>query len=139
MNLVILDASVAVKFFVQEDIGSEAATSVLDEIKDHPRRFAVPELFFCEMLSALCRLTRDECQVSEHMNALQDLGLERIGHGRDLIKRAAQISCRYHLRGYDAIYLATAELCHGTWLTADAKAIHQIPSKKHVRLLGDTK
>ena len=136
MKLTILDASVAIKFFIVEESGAKSAAAVLDEIKNQPEKFAVPELFFCEMLSVLCRLTRDARHVREYMDALQDLGLERVGHGRVLLGHAAKLACRYRLRGYDAIYLATAELCGGTWLTADHKAARQLHSNRHVRLLG---
>lgn len=138
MKLVILDASVAIKFFVDEDIGAEAATHVLAQIKNQPRHFAVPEIFFCEMLSVLCRLTHDGRKVNEYMEALQDLGLERIGHGRELLRRAATLSCQYRIRGYDAIYLATAELCQGVWLTADHKAAHSARDHhRHIQRLED--
>ena len=76
MSLRIIDASVAIKWFVREKTGRQAAMGLLDEIEASPEKFAVPELFFNEMLSVLCRLLDSPTQAVNYMNALQDLGYQ---------------------------------------------------------------
>lgn len=75
MRLRVIDASVAVKWFVREETGKRAAMELLEEIESAPANFAVPELFFNEMLSVLCRLLDSPDDGIDYMNALQDLGL----------------------------------------------------------------
>lgn len=127
MSLRILDASVAVKWFVPNEAGHADALRILDEVREHPESFAVPELFFNEMLSVLARLLgNDSASLRGYLDALQDLGFERIGNGRELLARAADLACAYRLTGYDAVYAASAQLVGGHWLTADARAHKKI-------------
>jgi predicted nucleic acid-binding protein len=127
VNLQVLDASVAIKWFVTNEVGREEALGILDQVRDEPARFAVPELFFNEMLAVLVRLLGDDgTAVRAYLEALQDLGFARIGNGRDLLATAAELACRYGLTGYDSIYAASAQLTGGCWLTADARAHKRI-------------
>jgi len=126
VSLQILDASVAIKWFVDEP-GHKEALAILDEVCDRPTHFAVPELFFNEMLAVLARLVGRDCAALHgYVEALQDLGFERIGNGRELLAAAADIACRFGLTGYDSIYAASAQLVGGHWLTADTKAHRKI-------------
>jgi predicted nucleic acid-binding protein len=127
VTLQILDASVAIKWFVANEAGRTEAITILDQVRDSPARFAVPELFFNEMLAVLIRLLGDDAAaVRRYLGALQDLGFERIGNGRNLLARAADLACRYALTGYDAMYAASAQLAGGIWLTADLRAHRKI-------------
>lgn len=58
--------------------------------------------------------------------AIQDLGMERIGNGRELLSVAGDLACRHGLGGYDSIYAACARLVGGEWITADEKAHRRI-------------
>ena len=132
MTLLIVDASVAVKWFVPGEVGRKAALAILDRLRDAPAGFAVPEPFFDEMLAVLARLAgRDAAAVRSYLDALQDLGFERIGNGRELLACAADLACGHGLTGYDALYAASAKLTGGCWLTADDRAHRKI---RHLRL-----
>ncbi|PWU13643.1 MAG: hypothetical protein C5B49_14265 [Bdellovibrio sp.] len=131
----IVDASVALKWFVNEPIGQEAADEVLKEIENHPNFFAVPELFFAEMIHVLCRVFRNKSKVQESLTILETLGLERIGLGHELLQAAAEISLAYKVSGYDAIYIATAQLVNGQWHTFDIEAHRKIAPLKLSRVL----
>jgi predicted nucleic acid-binding protein len=127
VTLLVLDASVAIKWFVPSEPGAAEAIEILDRIRDSPADFVVPELFFNEMLAVLTRLVgRDGATVCSYLDALQDLGFERLGNGRKLLARAAELACAHHLTGYDAVYAASAQLLGGCWLTADGKAHRRI-------------
>lgn len=127
----VLDASVAIKWFVEGETGRAEALELLDRIRDDPGPFVVPELFFNEMLAVLARLSGgDGAALRGHLEALQDLGMERVGNGRELIARAAAIASRYRLSGYDSIYAACADLMRGCWLTADLRAHRRIQRLK---------
>ncbi|MCC6765531.1 MAG: type II toxin-antitoxin system VapC family toxin [Deltaproteobacteria bacterium] len=125
--LVVLDASVAVKWFVPGEGGRAEALDILDQVHHARHAFAVPELFFNEMLAVLARLSdKDVAVVRSYMEALQDLGFERIGNGRELLACAADLACAHRLTGYDAVYAASAKLTGGCWLTADAQAHRRV-------------
>jgi len=131
VKLQILDASVAIKWFVANEAGRSEALQILDEVRDMPSHFAVPELFFNEMLAVLVRLLGgDSASLQMYLDAIQDLGLERIGNGREILACAGNIACRHGLAGYDAVYAASAQLTAGCWLTADVKAHRKIQRLK---------
>jgi len=52
--MIVLDASVALKWFIDEE-GSESARKILLDLQESPSEFIIPELFFIEMLSVLSR------------------------------------------------------------------------------------
>lgn len=136
MTLQVLDASVAIKWFVDGETGRADAIDLLDQIRDDPSAFVVPELFFNEMLAVLARLVgSDGAALRGHLEALQDLGMERVGNGRELIARASDIASRYRLSGYDSIYAACADLTGGCWLTADLRAHRRIQNLRISRVV----
>ena len=130
----IIDASVALKWFVNEPAGQKTAEQVLQQVESDPRLFGVPELFFAEMLHVLCRIFKEEKRVKEAMTILETLGFERIGFGHELLQLATGISLKYEISGYDAIYVASAKLLKGQWYTFDQKA-HQKINKLNVSTL----
>ena len=80
MRLFVLDASVAVKWFVPGETGRAEAIELFERVHHARDAFAVPELFFNEMLAVFARLAgNDAAAVGSYMEALQDLGFERIG------------------------------------------------------------
>lgn len=121
----IIDASVAVKWFVLEPL-RERALALLDEIQEAPQEFAVPELFFNEMLSTFCRLLDKAPKIHEYLDLIQNLGLTRLGNGREALAAAATLAKEHALSGYDAIYAANAQLVRGIWITADGVAHRKI-------------
>lgn len=129
-NLRIIDASVAIKWFLIDEVKRNEAILILDEIQKSPHYFAVPELFFNEMLAVLCRLVNDGQLIKKYINLLENLGFHRLGNGSELLSTAAQIAVKYKLTGYYAIYAASAQILQGTWITADIKAHKRIDKLK---------
>jgi predicted nucleic acid-binding protein len=134
-KLRIIDASVAIKWFVVEEAKHNEAMALLDEIQSSPFHFAVPELFYNEMLAVLCRLLDDSAQVNSYLYILEQLGFYRLGNGNELLTTAAQLAVKYQLSGYDAIYAASAKTINATWVTADQRAHKRIAALKISALL----
>ncbi len=132
----ILDVSVAFKWFVEEE-ARETALALLDRVRDAPKDFAVPELFFNEMLAVFCRVADDPKEIQGYMGILQDLGLARLGNGREVLSEAIHFSKQYHLTGYDAVYVASAKLVGGVWITADEAAHRKIKPLRLSQLLSE--
>jgi predicted nucleic acid-binding protein len=135
--VIVLDASVALKWFVDAEPLVEEARDVLDDIERDPRAYLVPELFMNELLAVLSRLPRaSRSRVQGALHAVESLGLARVGNGHELLTAAADIACSWRISGYDAVYVALAALTGGEWLTADARAAARVPRRGLVRLLG---
>ena len=135
--MIVLDASVALKWFVDGEPLVENAREVLDHIERDPRSYIVPELFINELLAVLPRLPgASPASVREALSLVESLGLARIGNGHELIALAADYACLWKISGYDAVYVALASLTGGVWLTADARAARKIRKPALVRLLG---
>jgi len=133
----VLDASVAIKWFVADEPGAEAAWDVLRTIEADPRSFVVPDLFMTEVLAVLARLPdATPARVAEALALLEALGLARFGNGHQLLAEAARIAVAWGLSGYDATYVALARLVRGAWLTADERAARRVRVRRLVRLLG---
>lgn len=135
--LTVIDTSVAIKWFVDEPgPGQDSALKVLDRIRRAPSEFAVPELFFNEMLAVLCRLESDPRQVSSYIGTLGELGFERFGNGARLLQEAAELALNYKISGYDAVFAASAKLLSGFWLTADDVAVRKLKGTGFVMALS---
>ena len=124
----VIDASVAVRWFVEGEQGRDIALKVLDEIKSDPASFAVPEFFFLEMMNVLSRLTPNSQILNQYILGLFDLGMVQVRLGSKLLTRASSLAFDFKISGYDALYVAVAEVVEGRWITADAKAHLKIKS-----------
>lgn len=130
MTLTLIDASVAAKWFLPEERDRNQAISVLEKIKHNPSAYAIPDLFYCEMLHVLCKIFSDSREIIEYLSTLQDLGMSVLHTGRKTLALAASLAKKHGLSGYDSIYAANAKLTQGLWLTADKKAHKKISSLK---------
>ena len=117
----ILDASVAVRWFLEEERHRNADV-VLERLVDEPGRFAVPELFSYEVLAVLFRVHPDPLRayVGGVIPLLQG-GMLRYPMTESIAHRAFGFQ-QLGLSGYDACYAAVAEELEGLWLTFDTQA-----------------
>jgi predicted nucleic acid-binding protein len=135
--VIVLDASVALKWFIEGEPLADEARRVRDEIEHQPDNFIVPDLFFNEVLSVLVRLPSASSKtVRETIYLLESLGMARIANGHELLRDAAEVAMTLRLSGYDAIYVAVAASVGGQWLTADARAAARVKRHGLVKLLG---
>ena len=119
------DVSVAVKWFAPDGDASDAeAEQVLRRVAAAPRHFAVPELFFHELLAVLCRRLAHAGDVARAMNRTARLGFRRIRMDERLARRTTRVAFAHRLTGYDATYVALAVELRGIWLTFD-RAAHE--------------
>jgi predicted nucleic acid-binding protein len=133
----VVDASVAVRWFIEEEAHVHA-DEVLKRMVNEPRRFAVPELFPFEVFSVLHRLHPDATQVfSKAIIPLLQGGIFRQPMTEDLAVKASRL-VRLGLTGYDACYAALAKDLKGLWLTFDHKAHRLLETEKISWLLTDS-
>ena len=136
MNLYVIDASVAVKWFLPE-VHSEKALEILRE----DAVFMAPEflkLEFDSVLSKWCRSGRLEKSISMDIRRnFRELPITFIDH--EIIENIAfHYASHAPVTLYDALYLMTAELYEARVITADVKladSISGLPERELVRLI----
>lgn len=134
--MIVIDASVAMKWFVTEP-GTPEAEAVL--LSDEER--AAPEHLIVEVGQALLRhhvagaITFDHCRA-----AVGRIGrLVRLFPTEALAADALDIAGRECCSIYDALYVAAADRWAAQVVTADAKLVSQLAGslwQNHVRLLA---
>ncbi len=119
--MIVLDASVALKWFVQEP-ESDTAVRIIDELATGRLRAVVPELFYYELFAVLARKHANfQLWAREGMPWLMNLPLRRF----PLLPEHAPVMHAFTARGltgYDAAYAALAQANEWTWLTYDTRA-----------------
>jgi predicted nucleic acid-binding protein len=117
----VIDASVGIKWFVQEARG-DTALQVLADVLEEPAAFAVPELFFFELVHVFNRLipspTKEQLFLLE---TVLELGIVRFNMTCELFRETGRFQ-KLGLSGYDAAYVALASQLKGKWLTYDSQA-----------------
>lgn len=117
----IIDASVALKWFVKEE-DSEKALSLLHSIFSAPENYAVPELFFFEITHVLKKLIKNPSgEQLKLINSIINLGWARFSMTENYYSEITKFQ-EVGLSGYDASYVALAKILKGRWITCDLKA-----------------
>lgn len=138
MRRVVIDASVAVKWFLPEE-DSDAARAFL---RDRHELLA-PELLYAEAGSVLRKRTlRGEFDSAGGLNALKWLMEIRIDirPHKPLAESAWTISAKYGQSFYDSLYLALAVGTEIRLVTADKRfynAIKRTPLANHIAWVGE--
>lgn len=117
----IVDASVAIKWFVQEE-KRDIALSVLQRIINKPKHFAVPELFYFELAHAFNRLIKKPSPLQLHLlGQVTIFGIYRFSMTPELLSEIIYFQS-LGLSGYDSAYIGLAKILKGKWITFDKKA-----------------
>ena len=143
MRFVVIDASVAVKWYVNET-GSEKAIALLH---DENLLFLAPDIFLSELTNALLRQQRTN-QLTDHAldKALLDMSFSvpELVPSKQLLDRAIVIARALSHPIYDCLYLALAERWETILVTADAEFVTRCrnqladdPVRDRLRLLNE--
>lgn len=132
----IIDASVAIKWFLNED-GTNEALAILDQIS----LIFAPEIFEIEIAAILTKRVRMRDLVIEEAQTIKsyfdDLPIIRVEYDR-IKDMAFLMASEFNITLYDAIYLATAIAFRGELITADTKlfnGLQNTPFKNFVAQL----
>ncbi len=138
MSLFVVDASVAIKWFLPEN-HSEAALRLLTQ----PHTLHAPDLIFSEFGNVLWkRVRRNEISKKEAdaiLEGLQTLNLQ-VQPSQALIPLALEIACGENRTVYDSLYLAAAIALQSPLITADARffrALIKGPFSAHLLWVED--
>ena len=125
----VVDASVALKWFLREP-DSAAADSLLEKFLNDEVRLLAPDLILIEMASALWKrvMIRKELSADEAMLIHRDfltLPLSLIASGT-VAEAALQIALEHNHSVYDALYCALAIESHCDFVTADRTLVNKL-------------
>ena len=141
MTLLIVDASVGVKWlplFAKEEL-ADRAKALLHRRAAGEIRLLVPDLFWFEISSALCKVVRrNDCQPSEAhqaLTAMQRLPLQTMTSVK-LVNSAQNIATQYGRSIYDSAYVALARATRSELVTADEKLANAVAAYLPVKWLG---
>lgn len=124
MSILVVDASVVIKWFVPER-GTEAARRLLQS----SHTFVAPDLLFAEVANSLWKKTlRGELTAAESRQLMRDV--ERIAVEtipcRDLAADAHELALITSRSVYDAMYLALAVRLETRVMTADERFVNAL-------------
>ncbi|TWG98091.1 putative nucleic acid-binding protein [Mesorhizobium sp. J18] len=120
METLLIDASIAVKWVVEEE-GTDAAVALRSRF-----RFAAPELLVAECSNILWKkvrrsgLTRDEARLAAQL--LERSGIEFLSV-RGLMEQATALAIDLGHPAYDCVYLALAHHRRLRFVTADERLL----------------
>ena len=130
----VVDASVAVKWYLTTEIHAEAA----DRLLRRGRQLLVPDLIFPEIGSIVWKQAR-----KGEMNEQEALAVVRsLGHlglltfpSQSLVVPAVEIACRTGRTVYDCLYLALAIQEKSVMVTADEKFFNALQETPYAMFL----
>lgn len=125
--MVIVDASVAFKWFEPNEQDHSKALQLWDLHTQNKLKIAVPDLILYELTNAWMTKGSIELeQVKINLHVLEEASLEIIPINFILISKATQFSKKYHVSVYDSIYVVLAEEKKCLLVTADKKFVEKI-------------
>ena len=141
MSLVVVDASVAAKWFLPENGEAlvDQAVALLDQYDRREIQFVVPDLFYVEIASAIWKAVR----VGRVSRAFGDQALELLTEREfptvpslKLLDGAFQIAADYGRTVYDSLYVALAVQTKSQLITADERLAKSLAALFPVKWLG---
>jgi len=126
----VADASVAVKWFIHEDLSDRAQRLFELKLRKQAELWA-PDLLLAEFGNVMWkyhqqgRLSKE--QVQENVGDLKRLELQLVGIG-DLISEAVVLALTHSRTVYDALYLALSIRLDWPFITADQKFYSAVSS-----------
>ena len=134
--MIILDASVALKWIFADEAGAEAALAIRDAHISGENEIAVPSLFFYEVANVLAtkvKLTDIEAQSAFSMFWDFEFQVYDLNSG-DLLE-AMKLSHKHRISAYDASYMVLANRERCILVTADRKFWGKVSEYGNVTLV----
>jgi predicted nucleic acid-binding protein len=141
VSLVVVDASVAAKWFLPEigEAYADQALALLNQYDKKEVRFVVPDLFYVEIASAIWKAVR----VARVSRGFGDQALALLTQREfatvpslKLLDTAFQIAAAHGRTVYDCIYVALAVQAKTQLITADERLANALAAHFPVKWLG---
>jgi len=125
----VLDASVGVKLFVEEEFSDKVQRLFAKLAEDPQTEIHVPDLFYIECANILLKYTRRfDRLLIDSLADVQDLNslALKVTSTADLIEDALQLAKKKNLTAYDACYAVLAQKLELPLITADVHMANAI-------------
>lgn len=117
----VLDASVIIKWFTQEE-KRELAIKLRERYINEEIEIVVPDLILYEIANALRYNNNfDEKDVIKAIQTIFDMEIYIINPNKEILQKAIEISYLKNISFYDALYIALAKGMNFNFITADKK------------------
>lgn len=121
MEKVVIDTSVAVKWFIKES-GSQKAVKLLEDYKDKRIKILVPQIISLELVNALYFAARFEGKIlKEALKSFYRLNLSLAPLNELFLQESSLFMQKFNIGIYDALFIALAEKEKIPLITADKK------------------
>ncbi len=135
--MIILDASVVVKWFSEEEY-TDKALAIRERIRVGEERVLVPDLLLYELANALkYNPSFDANDVSDALTSIFDMDLDIVTPIPEIINSAVTLAFEHNITVYDASYIALAKEIELTFITADRRLCERVSSLDFVKFIGD--
>ena len=141
MNSYVIDASVAVKWYIPEPL-SDAATSYLELYRQEKASLLAPELLIAEVGSVLWKKVRQKELAARDARQIASILVNHcplsLIPASELMPAALELAIKLNLTVYDSLYLALAVSAEVSLVTADQdikKLVEGTPLANQVVLL----
>lgn len=138
MKLAVVDASVVVQLYFEEDHSAEA-----EWLFRQDKSLIAPDMIWPECANVIWKRYRNGNLSKANATGIADkiLGLPlRIHASVDLIQDALKLAIEFDRTAYDSLYIALAASTKSVMVTADKRLINALagsPLEKYVAWLGD--
>ena len=134
--MIVLDASVVLKWIFDDEAGAESAACLKDAHAAGQEIVALPDLLFYEIGNVLATKTRlSEAAIAEAFSLLWEFSLERFDLGLEEFQGGLALSRKYKITLYDAAYVELSRRLKCPFVTADKKLFDKVKSIKSIELL----
>ena len=119
----VLDASVGIKLFIEEEFSDKVQRLFVKLTEDPQAEIHVPDLFYIECANILLKYSRRyERPLEDSLADIRDLSTLdlKITSTSELIEDALELASRKNLTAYDACYAVLAQKLTLPLITADA-------------------
>ena len=117
--MVVVDASVWIAWFKQEDAFREEARRIILSLSLSQEKITIPAIAFSEVAGAIKRITKSNDDAWEALFSMKGMKLEVVADSEKLEPTASKIAINHNIRGADACYLAVAEMTRSKLITFD--------------------
>jgi predicted nucleic acid-binding protein len=134
--MIVLDASVALKWIFGDEEGGEKARRYREGHVTGEETVAVHSLFFYEIANVLATKTRlNTKDAAEALSLMWDFDLEVFSLGPDEFLEGMILARQYGITLYDAAYIVLARKLGCPFVTSDRKLYRKVKESKEVRVV----
>ena len=139
MALLVLDTSVILKWFLQENY-SDISLKIREDFYNEVHEIVEPDLLLYEFANVLRYnpVYRGE-DIKKAIDSLIETDFNIVLPTLELMKDAVDLAKKHYITVYDAIFVSLAKLIGAIFVTADEKLYKKIKELKFVKFIADFK